>query len=211
MGWLSLVLLGGAAMAGLVLLGVKRPIWSLAAAALMLGAAGYVLQGRPTLPASPAVPATLARVDDPGLTILRGEMLGRFTADDAYLTAADALTRAGDDHAAASLLIGGLNAMPKSVALWTALGTTLAHHDADQVSPPALFAFRQAMRLAPQHPAPPFFLGLAYIRAGNLAAARGPWARAAALSPAGAPYRAPIVERLALLDRVLALTGPGGR
>ena len=101
--------------------------------------------------------------------------------------------------------------MPESVSLWTVLGSTLARHDADQVSPPALFAFQQAARLSPDHPGPPFFLGLAYVRAGNLAAARVPWARALALSPATAPYRAPIAERLALLDRYLTLTGGGAR
>lgn len=207
MGWLLLVLLGVAAMAALVLLGTARALWSLVAAALMLGFAGYALQGSPGMPSSPAKPAAEMGEDDPGLIALRGQMFGRFTADDAYLVAADAMTRSGDSRAAASMLIGGLNAMPKSVPLWTALGTTLARHDADQVSPSALFAFQQAARLSPRQPAPPFFLGLAYVRAGNLAAARAPWARALALSPAGAPYRQPIAERLALLDRYLALTG----
>lgn len=206
MGWVLLLLLGVGAMAALVLLGIGRPLWSLVGAALMLGGGGYALQGRPGLPAAPAAPVVAAGVDDPGLTILRGQMLGRFTADDAYLVAADAIARTGDSRAAARLLIGGLNAMPRSVPLWTVLGTTLAHHDADQVSPPALFAFQQAARLAPDSPAPPFFLGLAYVRAGDLAAARTPWARAVALSPASAPYRVPIAERLMLLDRYLALT-----
>jgi tetratricopeptide (TPR) repeat protein len=211
MGWVFLLLLGGAAMAGTVLLGTARALWSSVGAALMLGGAGYALQGSPTLPASPAQAAAQAGEDDPGLAILRDELFGRFTADNAYLIAADALSRSGDTRAAASLLIGGLNAMPRSVSLWTALGTTLARHDGDQVSPAALFAFQQAARLAPQHPAPPFFLGLAQVRAGNLAAARAPWVRALALAPAGAPYRAPIAERLALLDRYLALTGGGPR
>lgn len=205
MGWLILLALGGAAMVALALLGAARALWSMLGAALMLGAAGYALQGSPGLPTSPARPAAQPADDDPGLAILRGQMLGRFTADDAYLVAADAMTRSGDPRAAAAMLIGGLNAMPRSVPLWTALGTTLARHDNDQVSPPALFAFRQAARLSPRQPAPPFFLGLAYVRAGNLAAARAPWARALALSPSDAPYRRPIAERLALLDRYLAL------
>lgn len=204
MGWLYLLLLGGAAMAALVLLGAPRPLWSLLGAALLLGGAGYVLQGNPTLPASPATPAALAGPEDPGLIALRGQMFGRFTADDAFLTAADALNGTGDSHAAATLLIGGLHAMPKSVALWTILGTTLAHHDADQVSPPALFAFQQAARLSPRHPAPPFFLGLAYIRGGDPVAADRSWRRAMALSPPGAPYRIEIAARLVLLDRYLA-------
>ena len=114
------------------------------------------------------------------------------------------MLRSGDAKAAANLLIGGLHALPRSVPLWTALGTVYAHHDADQVSPPALFAFRQAMRLAPRHPAPPFFLGLAYLGAGYFEGARGPGRRALTLSPADAPWRPAIAERLALLDRFLA-------
>ena len=206
MGWVMLVLLGGAAMAALVLLRVGRPLWSLVGAGLMLGAAGYALQGSPTLPASRAMPTARTTADDPELTLLRDRMLGRYTADDAYLVASDAIARSGDRHAAASVLLGGLHALPHSVALWTAFGTALAANDGT-VSPPALFAFQQAARLAPRHPAPPFFLGLAYVRAGDFAAARPAWARALARSPVDAPYRDGIAQRLALLDRYLAGAG----
>lgn len=206
MGWVMLVLLGGLAMAALVLLRVGRALWSLVGAGLMLGAAGYALQGNPTLPATPARPVADTAAADPELTLLRDQMLGRYTADDAYLVASDAIARSGDRHAAAAVLLGGLHALPRSVALWTAFGTALAASDG-AVSPPALFAFQQAARLAPRHPAPPFFLGMAQIRAGDFAAAQSAWRRALALSPPGAPYRDGIVVRLALLDRYLASTG----
>lgn len=211
MGWLALPMLAAAAMAALVLLRVGRPLWSMIGAGLMLGGAGYAIQGRPNLPAS--LPASLAApvagavADDGELIELRGRMMGRYTADDIYLLAADALGRAGDRHAAAQVLLGGLHATPRSLELWTAFGTALAAHDGGIVSPPALFAFRQAARLSPSHPGPPFFLGMAYVRAGDFPAARGPWARALALSPPGVSYRAGIAERLALLDRYLATAG----
>ena len=97
------------------------------------------------------------------------------------------------------------------MVLWTGLGEALAAHDGAQVSPTALFAFQQAMRLAPTHPAPPFFLGLAYVRAGDLAAAKPYWQRALALTPADISYRKDIEIRVALLDRVLAAQdAPGG-
>ena len=204
MGWLALLLLGAAAMAALVLLRVARTLWSLVGAGLMLGGAGYALQGSPMLGASPARPASQAVADDPELALLRGQMFGRFTADDAYMMASDALARSGDRHAAAAVLLGGLHAMPRSVALWTGFGTAVAAQDGGTVSPPALFAFQQAMRLSPTHPGPPFFLGMAYIRAGDFAAARKAWARALALCPARAPYRDGIAQRLTLLDRYLA-------
>lgn len=211
MGWIALALIAVAAAAALVLLRVNRVMWSMVGAALMLGAAGYAWQGSPFLRASAPTSNTLRMPDDPSLIDLRERMLGRFTADAAYLTAADAMTRAGDNRSAVRAILGGLNRYPRSVMLWTALGMTLATHDGNIPSPPALFAFQQAIRVAPQHPAPRFFLGLAYVRANDYAAARAEWARALALSPRGASYRSDIAVRLALLDRLLADQNAGPR
>ena len=125
-------------------------------------------------------------------------------ADAAYLIASDAMARSGDRRSAVRAILGGLNRYPQSLMLWTGLGTALATHDGNVVSPPALFAFRQAIRIAPEHPAPLFFLGLAYIRANDYPAARQAWAKALALCPARASYRRDIAVRLVLLDRLLA-------
>lgn len=203
MGLVWLLALGLGAMALMVALRLGRALWSFVGAALMLGAAGYALQGSPSLPASPVQTALRAPAEDPGLTNLRDNMLGRYTLDSAYLTASDAMMRAGDARSAVRVLLGGINRIPRSMALWTALGTAFSIHDGT-LSPPSRFAFDQAMRLAPRHPAPPFFLGLAYIRADDFAAARPLWARAVALSPEGTSYRRDILVRLALLDRLLA-------
>jgi cytochrome c-type biogenesis protein CcmH/NrfG len=109
------------------------------------------------------------------------------------------------------VLLGGIRIAPKSLVLWTGLANAMAAHDGNQVSPPALFAFQQAMRLAPKHPAPPFFLGLAYVRAGEFAKARPYWGKALALTPANISYRGEIEVRLALLDRLLAAQDVPGR
>ncbi|WP_380787336.1 tetratricopeptide repeat protein [Sphingomonas sp. R86521] len=204
MGWISLAIIGVAAFAMLAWLKVDRLLWTMVAAALMLGAAGYALQGSPSLPAHPVVTALAPTPDDGELTDLRDRMLERYTGQAAYLVAADAMTRLGDRRAAVQVLLGGIRIAPNSLVLWTGLGEALAAHDGNQVSPAALFAFQQAMRLAPRHPAPPFFLGLAYVRAGNLEAAQPYWARALALTPPGISYRKDIAIRVALLDRVLA-------
>ncbi|WP_425229351.1 tetratricopeptide repeat protein [Sphingomonas sp.] len=207
MGWLTLVLLGGVAFAALVVLGLARPLWSLAGAALMLGATGYALQGSPTLASRPARPELSAQAEDPGLIALRDEMLGHGSAQAGYVVAADAMTRVGDKQAAVQWVLGGISHFPDSPLLWTALGNTLAAHDGGRVSPPALFAFRQAIRLGREQPGPYFFLGLAYVRAGDFPAARPFWAKAVALSPAAASYRGRIAGRLALLDVYLAQAG----
>lgn len=204
MGLVWLLVLGLGAMGLLAVLGLGRSLWSFAGAALMLGATGYALQGSPMLPARPVAASARTVPEDPALIDLRDRMLGRYTLDAAYLTAADAMTRTGNAEAAIRVLLGGINRIPRSFALWTALGTAYATHDGNRVSPPARFAFEQAMRLAPAHPAPPFFLGLAHVRADEYAAARPLWARAVRLSPENASYRRDLALRLMLLDRLLA-------
>jgi Flp pilus assembly protein TadD len=207
MGWLILVALGALAMGLAVLLGLPRRLWSLAGAALMLAGAGYAWQGRPTLAAAAPAPAAVRATDTDGLATLREQMWGRFTADGDYLVAADALARSGAHRAAALVALRGIRKIPDSALLWTGLGTALAENDRT-LSPPARFAFQHARRLAPQHPAPPFFAGLAAVRAGELEEARRQWRVALALTPPRAPYRGEIAGRLALLDQLLA-TGAG--
>lgn len=205
MGWVWLAVLGVASFGALALLKVDRLLWSMVASALMLGAAGYALQGQPGLAGHPVSTTPAPTPDDDAMIELRDQMLERYTGAAAYLVAADAMTRVGDRRAAVQVLLGGIRMAPKSLVLWTGLANAMSAHDGNQVSPPALFAFQQAMRIAPKHPAPPFFLGLAYVRSGDFATARPYWAKALALTPPGISYRQDIAMRLMMLDRVLAM------
>lgn len=211
MGWFVLFVLGGAAFGAMVALGVKRSLWSMIGSALMLAGAGYALQGRPTLSASPAQPTVAAEAIDPELMDLRDRMLGRFSGDGAYLVASDAMARQGEERAAVEVLLGGIRKIPNSLLLWVGLGSAYAAHDGGQVSPPALFAFQQAARISLKHPAPPFFLGQAYVEAGEFARARPYWAKALSLAPEGASYRRDIAMRLAILDRFIQLQDAAAR
>ena len=204
-----LATLGIATMGLLMLLGVGRAMWAFAAAALMLGAAGYALQGRPMLGASPArsIPDPLS--DDPAIQDLRTQMFGRFGPEGAYLTASDGMARAGESKAAVQVLLGGIRKYPRSAMLWTALGSAYAAHDGGQVSPAAMFAFRRAMTLAPSDPGPVFFLGLAFVRAGDFVRTQLVWTRAYGMTPPEAPYREQIGERLMLLNRLLQMQQAG--
>lgn len=205
MGWLALALLAGAAFGGLALMRVPRLLWSLLGAALMLGAAGYAWQGRPTLPGRPTASDTQTLLADPALIELRTQMFGRFGAEGAYLVAADALARSGSGRFEVQAILGGIGTSPRSTQLWTALGDALARHDGGRLTAPAQFAFDQARRLDPRHPGPLFFLGLAQIRGDDFAAAEASWRRALALTHPDAPYRSAIVDRLALLRRLRAM------
>lgn len=209
MGFVALMLLAGIAFVGMAFwLRVDRLLWSMVGAALCLGGVGYAWQGRPMLGAAAAQHSTTTPPIDVEETQLRDSMFGRFNADAAYLVAADAMTRSGNDDAAARVVLGGLSKLPQSFILWTWAGVTLAAEAGHRVSPPALLAFRQAARLAPDHPAPPYYLGFAYLEAGDLSKARLLWARAVKLSPDGTPYRIEIARRLMLLDRLIAANNP---
>ena len=206
-GWVAVVAIGVTALVALGLGGVSRSLWSLVGAALMLAAAGYALQGRADLRGhtvsadSEPVPVDQATID------LRGAMLGRFTGDGAFLVASDALMRRGSRDTGTNVVLLGLNHYPRSLTLWTGLGTAVAQHDGS-MSPAARLAFDQATRLAPDHPAPPFFRGQAYLESGDLVAARHFWMRALALSPRAASYRRDIALRLVALDLALSQQAP---
>ena len=81
---------------------------------------------------------------------------------------------------------------PGSVQLWIGLGNALVDH-AHGLTPPAELAFRRAAELAPGHPAPAFFYGLAMARSGNPQAAVAVWREVLANAPADASWR-PLVE-----------------
>lgn len=196
MGWIGLAAIGTAAFALLWLLGVPRTLWSFAGAALMLGAAGYALQARPDVPGAPVAAEKKAQPDQPELRELRGKMFGRFTINDAYFVAADSLVRGGDPDKAAKMMLGGVRSAPQDPSMWTWLGMTLVESDAGTMSPAAALAFRRGVTLAPEHPGPPLFYGLAYARTGNLDAAMLWLRKALELTPADAGYRTDIERSL---------------
>lgn len=202
-GWIGLALISVAVAGALWVSGVSRLLWTLVGAALMLGAAGYALQQHAGLGEHLAVSDVAPVAVAPEMIALRDAMLGRFTGDGAYLVASDALMRSGSRRSGTTVVLLGLNHYPRSLTLWTGLGTALTQHDGT-MSPAARLAFDQATRLAPEHPAPPFFEGLAYAQGGDYRAARRSWARALQLTPEKAAYRRDIAVRLAALDLVIA-------
>ena len=199
-----LLLLAGGAFAALVRLRTPRLLWSMAGAALMLGATGYALQGRPLQPGAPARPNARTVGNEEGLIALRTPMFGRYGVEGAYLTAADAVARSGSSAYEVQVLLGAIRGAPKSAQLWTALGDALARHAGGRLSAPARFAFDQAIRLDPRHPGPRFFLGLAQVRAEEFEAAEASWRQALARTAPDASYRSAIAQRLVLLDRLNA-------
>ena len=198
---MGLMILAGivAATLGLLwLLRLRGAIFTLAAAALMVGASGYALQGRPSLAGSPRLAAD--RSPPVPLTMARKALLGQFDAADTWMTISEGYAARGQTADAVGVMNSAIRARPTDFALWVGLGNALSDH-ARTLTPGAQFAFVRAAELAPGHPAPLFFLGLAEARSGQPEQALTRWRNILANAPADATWR-PLIA-----DAVLALGG----
>jgi cytochrome c-type biogenesis protein CcmH len=186
------------------LLKLPRSGWEITGAALLFGISGYALQGHPGQAGAPQAPVENARLADQTLLKQRQQMGAAFGQGQSWMVLADALTRQGQYGAAADVLRSAIAKSPKDADLWVALGNALVGHTDGVITPAAQFAFQKAANIAPDHPGPPFFMGLALAQTGRLAEARALWAELLSRSPADAPYRADLQERLSRLDSMLA-------
>ena len=198
MGLANLAVIVAATLGLLWLLRLRGAVFTFAAAALMIGAAGYALQGRPSLGGSPDLAVT--RGPPLPLTGARKALLGQFNAADTWMTISEGYAARGQTEDAVGVMNSAIRARPTDFALWVGLGNALSDH-ARTLTPGAHFAFVRAAELAPGHPAPSFFLGLAEARSGQSEQALKRWRNILANAPADATWR-PLVA-----DAVLALGG----
>lgn len=205
--WLMVIALGSL---GLMLWLGRIPAATAAyvAATLMLGLSGYALTGVPQQPGKRvAVEASDAGFGE-AITANQGEMRERFGEAGQWLGMADAMARRGKTELAVKALQGGLRQYPDNLDLWVALGNALVAHGGNQMTPAAALAFDEASKRSPDHPAPPFFAGLALAQGGDLAGAEAVWAALLARSPADAPWRADLESRLGQLRAMRAPAAP---
>jgi cytochrome c-type biogenesis protein CcmH len=208
MTWVLILLLAGAVFAALVMvLKLPRSGWEWTGAGLLLGLAGYALQGSPGLPGAPKEPVETERTADQALIAQRQKMGGSYTSGQEWLVVADGLSRQGQYGSAAQILRSAVKKNPRDADLWLALGNALVGHGDGFISPAARFAFQRAADISPQHPGPPFFMGLALAQSGRLAEARVIWAELLARAPKDADYRGDLESRLARLDSMIAMQG----
>jgi cytochrome c-type biogenesis protein CcmH len=191
MGWLILMLLIGASVAILWGLGVRGGLLTASAAALLLGASGYALQGRPGLAGAPAQGGEDHDVFP--LTDTRHAFFGHFTPAESWLRISEALARDGKSEDAVGILQNAVRRYPGDPQLWIGLGNALVDH-AHGVTPPAELAYKRAAELVPGHPAAPFFYGLALARSGDRQAAVTIWQDILKTAPPNAEWR-PLVEQ----------------
>ena len=190
-GWLILLVIVAAVLGTMRWLGVRGGLFTATAAALLFGAAGYVVQGRPGLAGSPAQ-GSAGRGVLP-LTDARHAFYGDFSPEESWMRISEALARSGNTQDAVGILQNAVRRYPGSAHLWVGLGNALVDH-AHGLTPPAEFAYRRAAELSPGYPAPPFFYGLALARSGDRQAAVAIWKQLLAKAPPGASWR-PLVEQ----------------
>ena len=201
MGWLILLFLIALSLGGLVLLRVRGAALTASAAALLLGGAGYAIQGSPDLRGAPAL--GIAAHDIFPLTEARHAFFGNFTPAESWLRMSDALARDGQSEDSVGILENAVKRYPGDPQLWIGLGNALVDH-ARGMTPAAELAYRRAEQVAPGHPAAPFFYGLALARSGDRDGALKLWRAILAAAPKNAGWR-PLAEK-----GVEALSAPAG-
>ncbi len=168
---------------------MKWQVPALIGLSLCAAVAGYALTGNPGLPAVPA-PATSINPDlTPEAETASKALMENFGDVRAWLTLSDALIRAGRTETAVVALDSGLQAIPGNADLWVQTGVALVAHANGEVVPAARLAFDRASRLAPDHPAPAYFLGLSWLQAGEPEKALKAWRTLRDRSSDDAPWR----------------------
>lgn len=176
MSWVMVIAVTAGAFAALVfVLKLPRPAWELTGSVMLIGLAGYAAQGSPGLTGSPTPPRADRESNAALLVETRQSMQAEFAPGRRYLITADAMARNGQFASAAAILRGAIRAHPDDPDAWLALGNALVGHADGLATPAAIYAYDRAAALAPAHPGPPFFSGLALAQSGRFAEARTRW------------------------------------
>jgi cytochrome c-type biogenesis protein CcmH/NrfG len=205
MGLAILLLLAVAAFAAIWrLAGLDRSGLQLLASALLVAAAGYAWQGSPGLAGSPQAAARQDPPPETAFAILRKDMFGQFDRADWWLGIAEGRRRSGDTREAAAVIRSGIRANPRNATLWTGYGDALVLHGNGVLSPAADLAFRRGISLAPRHPGPRIFHGIALAQNGRYDEAELRWRQALALSPADSPWREGLERQIEMVRQARA-------
>lgn len=185
------------------LLKLPRIGWELTGTALLVGIAGYALQGHPGQAGAPKEPVESAKTADEAMIKQRQDMSAGPGGGQNWLVTADGFSRNGQYGTAAQLLSRAVKENPENPDLWIALGVALVEHSNGMISPAATFAFQKAADINPEHPGPPFFFGQALAQSGRLPEARQVWSELLARTPKESPLHDELQSRVSRIDAML--------
>lgn len=178
---------------------LDRPMLQLVGAGLCLALAGYAWQGRPDLEGKSPPPLGQQLRGTSAFAEMREPFLGSFDRASRWLIIAESYQRRGDTRSGVGIIKSGLRGSPRDSDLWIGLGHALLLHADGVMTPAVQFAFKRAAELAPAHPGPKFFYGLALAQSGQIDAAELVWRDLLSTTPPEASYRPLIEEKLAAL------------
>lgn len=176
--------------------------------ALAAGVAGYAFAGRPGLPARPAPNVPLDASYTPEAEKARTALLEDLGDVGAWITLSNALIRQGRTELAVEAMEQAVTAIPGEVNLWVQLGVALVAHADGEVVPAARLAFDRASLLEPGHPAPRYFLGLAWLQSGRPKDALAVWYELKEMTPPDAPW-ATELDRMIGAAETMQILGVG--
>ncbi|WP_164116849.1 tetratricopeptide repeat protein [Sphingorhabdus sp. Alg239-R122] len=208
MGWLIIALIAVITLAILVFWArIPRGSWEFVAAAVILGIAGYAWQGNPSYAGAPKAAAEdFSEADNEAQRAMLQQRKGmdyEFSGARSWLVMADAQSQQGKFASATVILKNAIEKQPENPDLWVALGNALVGHSDGFISPAAQYTFQKAANIAPDSPAPPYFLGLALAQSGRLEEARSLWQSLLDRAPEDAPIRAQLESLIARVDASL--------
>ncbi len=211
MTWLWVIVLAALAfVAGALLLRRERGLWTLFAAALVFGLAGFAWQASPDIAAAPGRSMKEGARADAAVMEARRSFFADTDPRSRYVLTADAFARRGRLDDAAGLLRNAIVENPKDGEAWLALAIVLTEHAGGRLAPPAITAFQRAQALLPGNPGPAYFLGIAALREGRLEETQEIWTQGLARARPNAPGRDLLAQRIAQLDDIVATMSGGG-
>lgn len=178
------------------------------AATLLLGIAGYALQGSPGQAGSPKAAAP----DSPEASALLVDARAQISNStipptNRWVIIADGLSRNGQNAAAAQILRSAVDEDPKNAEAWLAMANALVAHADGTLTPAARYAYERAAKADDKAPGPPFFLGLAQAQSGEFLEARKLWAGLLEDAKPDARWRPVVEAELARLDAFIKASG----
>ena len=203
MSWAVVIALALATgLAAVLLFRVPRPQWALLGVALALGLAGYAWQGQPYQAGKPK-DAAITAADDGSALVAARHSFAEGAPQSNFAIISDGFARRGDYTKAAGILRGAVRENPEDSDAWLAMANALVEQAEGQLTPASLYAYRKAGETAPDSAAPAFFLGVAMIRGGRLIEADKLWREALRKTPADAPWRADLEQRIGALEGLM--------